>query len=231
MTSGTKNKNNTLSILAKIFLGVFIILIFIQKFFPGFIPLDTFQLWSLKTNLWETAIISSWILFIWSVVMAIISFVRNKKYFETNKSKTFADICFAAFFIALVEEMSFRWLLLFNIIWIVKLINLIFYQLIDFNIFLLLHPAIEIMTFSYIDEIAYPFGWSVQMSIIFANIIFTISHFQQKRLGMVSAWFVGLYFFYIALQYDIVICMIIHLLYNMTFNLTQLSLAKLTLER
>ncbi len=137
-----------------------------------------------------------------------------------------------------IEEVLFRW------IWFMFL--MLFVQLADFILggFIfghglpwliyeyLLGPLANLVTFHQLDGfLNHPSGWHVGSGLLAANARFRDGHKYQGPLGVVNSWFMGMYLFYIALNYGLVAAILAHFLYDLGIDCVRYAGQKIAMRR
>lgn len=209
-------QSNYLVIAFFAFLGV----IFVQKFFPGVIPFNTFEFWEMKGPLLD-AIKTSWFLFLWVIVVTVITIFRKIETIEESPKKILAGGFISSAFAGITEEISFRWLIFLHCIWVIQLTNYIFFGFAGFGISewiytIILIPIASFLSLGALDAILYsPIGWFIGAAVLLSNAMFRDGHKYLGLLGYVNSWFVGLYLFYLMFEFGLISSIVIHFLYDM----------------
>ena len=126
-----------------------------------------------------------------------------------------------------LEEITFRWAYFLFLMMFVQLIDFIFGGFIFGHglIWLFYHYLFEPMTnftaaYQLDGFLNHPAGWYVGAGLLAANTRFQNGHRYQGPIGAINAWFIGMYFFYLALTYGLVSAIAAHFLYNFLIDLT-----------
>ena len=198
----------------------FISVILVQKFFPGVIPFDTYEFWNMKGSLLN-AIEISWFLFLWAIGVTAITIFKKIEAIEESPKNILAGGFITSAFAGITEEISFRWLIFLHGIWIVQLINYIFFGFAGFGISewvytIILIPIASLLSLGALDTILYsPMGWFVGAAMLFSNAMFRDGHKYLGLLGYINSWFIGLYLFYLMFQFGLIASIVVHFLYDM----------------
>jgi len=57
-------------------------------------------------------------------------------------------------------------------------------------------------------------SWTVGAAMLYSNAFFRDGHKYQGLFGVISSWFMGMYFFWIMFHYGLVAAIVIHFLYD-----------------
>ena len=91
----------------------------------------------------------------------------------------------------------------------------------------LMGPLVDWVTFGTLhDTLFHPTGFAVGAALVSANAFFRDGHKYQGIVGIVNSWFLGMFFFYLMLNYGLPAAILIHSLYDaVVFSMSALILA------
>ena len=91
----------------------------------------------------------------------------------------------------------------------------------------LMGPLVNWVTFGTLhDTLYHPAGFAVGASLIAANAFFRDGHKYQGIIGIVNSWCLGMFFFYLMLNYGLPAAILVHFLYDVVvFSTSALVLA------
>jgi hypothetical protein len=188
---------------------------------PDLIPFKLFEFWALKKPLGR-AILASWPLLAWSVLINTVIVIINRNDPETNRNaeKFLSNGFEISIWAGVSEEIAFRWLLFYSQIIGYKIVNWLFFGFAGFGIFewLYLHitgPIANFLTLGFLEPILLNgIGWAVGAAILSSNGKFRDGHAYQGILGWINAWFTGMFFFYLMFNYSLFASIVVHFLYD-----------------
>lgn len=205
-----------------------IALIIAGIFFPETIPFKIFGFWN--TSKAVDGIIAGWPMLIWTLIVNFLGQFIIRNLMERNpeiKAANDASIAKSlathpGYLIAtsVFEELAFRWIMFLGGIPLLKIINHLFFGFAGIGIPERLHiyiigPIADFTTFGYLNNFLFhEHGWAVGASLLSANAVFRDGHKYQGWFGYFNAWFAGMYFFYIALNYSLLSAIAIHIACN-----------------
>lgn len=200
----------------------FLVLLLVQHWFPEVIPFKTFELWETKQPVWE-GIKASWPILAWAVGVSILVAVLTKNHWKVNKyaERFLVGGFIKSLFAGVTEEIAFRWVFFLNGIWALKLANWVFFDFAGFgvsewfsiNIFI---PLANLGTLGLMHDILYhPLGWFVGAAVILANGKFRNGHKYLGIIGVINSWVIGMFLFWLMFNYGLVVCIIVHFLYDL----------------
>ncbi len=206
-----------------IFLG------FILPFIPNSIsPFSFFQFWKISnSNLLDWWTIGK-PLFAWgsglSVTLLMINHYFNRLVIFPKQPKLklnqIISLIFAIIFFASLEEICFRWLIFLSNIIFIKAINFLFFGWLGLGIWEVVHnfffaPIANWITWGYLETYLLNRDiWFVGASIIMTNTLFRDGHLYQGCLGWINSWFIGIFCFWVTLNYGLLAAMFTHSIYN-----------------
>jgi hypothetical protein len=82
-------------------------------------------------------------------------------------------------------------------------------------------------TFYLISDLLWQNHWFVASTMLVVNGKFRDGHAYQGLPGLLVAWFIGLYFFYVVFNYGIITTMILHTSYDLLVDVTHYVLQKI----
>lgn len=195
--------------------GSFILWFIIDHFWPEIF--DPWQYWCLTDNI-ITAVTQSWPLYLYGLVITVI-LLRQAEYLDPDDRVSFINI-YRSVMAGIIEEVGYRCIFIFtSMISIILLKRLIpgivtwYYNTIFF--------ITDIATLRLMHNIIYGFPEIFMAAALSANVAFRDGHKYQGTLGMLNAWFVGLYLLQIMLTKGLVIAILVHMIYDLTIDFTK----------
>ena len=200
---------------------IFIIIVVINYFFPGFLPLTVFELWNAHGTVLEW-LIAAWPIFAWGAgVTACASFLTKNDYLKNMQAeKIFSKNVIISFLAGIFEEISFRWIFFLGAFAGVQVANFLFFGFIGFGLteWLYIHafgPIANFFTFGKMEHILFhTSGWMVGAALLSINARFRNGHTYLGPIGYINSWFVGMFLFWMTFQYGLLASIITHFVYD-----------------
>lgn len=204
----------------------FLFVAVIQFFISDATPYGMFDLWK------STGTLTEWLtigipIFIWAVVVN--GWQCYRTYNDPIQNRHAERILHGGFMISaaagIFEEMLFRWVLFMAMIILTQVVNFIFFGFLGFGIpelvfNYILGPVANFFTLGYLSEyLTRPEIWYIGSGLIAANTKFRDGHKYQGFLGWLNSWFLGMFFFYMTLNYGLLSAIVVHFAYDMVIFL------------
>ena len=198
----------------------FFFILFIQTYWPGVIPFDTFAFWE-KTDI-AGGMKASIPIFLWGGTLTLLHSVITYNKPEINRDAE--DLLFGGFIVSAIagifEEIAFRWLLFFDSIVAVKIFNFLFFGFLGFGLSEFLHnwflgPIVDFFTLGKMTWLIFGKGWAVGAALIIANAKFRKEHAYLGIFGFFNSWFIGFFLFDIMFEYGMLAVITVHFVYDM----------------
>lgn len=194
----------------------------VQYFLPNVISFRFLEFWTLKRSILE-AIIISWPLFAWIITVNFIIALMKRNSPEINRK---AELILLGGFLkslqaSVTEEISFRWLIFFGFIPVCKGLNWLTFSwaglgIVEFLQLNFLGPIANYLSLGLLETfLLNEVLWAEGAAIIAANAFFSIIHRNRNLLNVISAWFTGLFFFYLTFTYGLIAAIVVHFLFDM----------------
>ncbi len=208
----------------KAFYGFFFMII-VEWLFPNAIPFDLWELWEIKATPIEWFTTASFFM-IWGALLTVILTIVQLSKKSLLPKRLESPGHFKTGFITSIragvgEELAFRWILFYGAIVTAKVGNFILGGFMGYGLIELFHthivaPIADFTTLNYLHEILYhPASWAVGAAALATNAIFRDGHSYQGLLGWIDSWFFGMLMFYMAFEYGLLSCILIHFSYDM----------------
>ncbi len=202
--------------------GAFTLLV-VSASFPWAIPLSSTELWTSKGT------VSEWLwlglpFFAWAAgVNVLFGFTRRLSRRQSREHDPWISLLAGLFVSAragLLEEVGFRWLIFLPAVATVRLTNYLFFGFAGFGLEEWFHlhvwgPIADLTTFGYLSDWIYDTDtWAVGAAMLYSNAFFRDGHKYQGLLGFVNSWFIGMFLFFLALNYGLPAAILVHFLYD-----------------
>jgi len=195
--------------------GSFILWFITERFWPRIF--DPWQYWCLTDNI-ITAVAQSWPLYLYGLAITVI-ILRRAGYLDSDDKVSLINI-YSSVMAGIIEEIGYRCIFIFtSMISIILLKQLIpgivtwYYNTIFF--------ITDIVTLGLMHNTIYGFPEIFMAAALSANIAFRDGHKYQETLGLLNAWFIGLYLLQIMLTKGLVIAILVHTIYDLTIDFTK----------
>jgi hypothetical protein len=217
-----KTENGERGIFSSIFSAILFIGI-VKWFFPSAIPLDWFFWGSNKPDSVLEILSSCWPVFTFGIVYTfLIKFLTSNEpesNYEAEEEFFFSTLL--SIYAGVTEEIAFRWILFLACIPGIKILDWVLGGFIfgtglsNFAYSHLLIPLADLVTFHQLSQYLYnPLSWAIGAAIITTNGKFRDGHSYQGTIGMIDAWFFGMFMYKIVWECGIVPAIIVHIVYN-----------------
>ena len=194
----------------------------VEWLWPNVIPFTFFEFWRLPGSLIE-ALKASWLIFAWGIGFTLLISLLT---FNSRKENSNAEILFLvggafSLFAGVFEEISFRWLIFFNSIIGMKILDFFFFGWLGFGVVnwlfnALLAPIANFFTLGLLSPVLINGSdWAVGMGFISSNGKFRNAHANKGWVGYLNSWFLGMLFFYLLFNYGLLACMLVHFLHDL----------------
>lgn len=176
------------------------------------------------------AVYNAWPMYVWGAGLTLfaIIFLGQREY--GGKIELLFSGFFKSVFAGVVEEICFRWLLLFSALVMLPVLDFIFLgfmgiHLIEWLYDLILCPIANFFTLGYLESyLESNSNWVIGAAIISSNGRFRNGHAYLGPFGLVNSWFGGMYLHWVVFTYGLIPAMVIHFLYDFViFSLVALS--------
>lgn len=225
--SEEKKKEESSYISKTIGAGFFLLLL--NVIWPDLIPISSTQVWTMHGTAMEW-LSMSWPIFLWGGGVSFgISFFRDLSFSErqVNAGHKFLLGLLISAFAGIVEEICFRWILFLEAIFSAMFVNWLFFGWAGFGFGEWLHlnvwgPLANWSSGGYLEgTIFHPTGFAVGAGMLYANALFRDGHKYQGPLGVLNSWFLGMYFFYLMLNYGLPAAILVHFAYDVVVFSTE----------
>ena len=117
------------------------------------------------------------------------------------------------------EELTFRWILPYAAVPTLLLTNWVFFGWAGWGFNEWFHttlwsPFANLATVDYLQPFLLAENWVIGACILYTNAFFRDGHKYQGLLGWINSWFMGMYLWFVALNYGLVAAIFIHFLYD-----------------
>lgn len=200
---------------------IFFIIGALVYFWPSLIePFRYFQFWPLKGSFWE-AVKGAWPWYLWGVGVTLIfmPFSQSGYTFDTPMDK-FISGTWKSVWAGVAEEMAFRWIFFFSGMVLLPAANYLLGGFMGFDLIRWLYqgilcPVANLFTFGYLEPyLLNGYDWAVGAAVISSNGRFRNGHWYQGPIGLVNAWFFGMYMHWVVFKYGILPAIFIHFFYD-----------------
>lgn len=193
----------------------FIVTVVVKLFWPQLIPYELLELFNFNFSLKGVFELSRYIL-LYAVVINVIVGIINffKKGYVLESKITIPKIFTISFTAGVVEEIMFRWIIFFGQIVIYQLLNIVLFGIPQWLYIHITGPLGNLLTLGLLNQTFYGPYWFVGAAMMTSNGKFRDGHLYQGVLGYISAWFTGMFFFYLTINFGLIAAMLIHFLFD-----------------
>lgn len=162
-------------------------------------------------------LLKGWPMLLWGVIATVvICYLRGRTPLTPKEeSSIFWGGLVTSTWAGIVEEICFRWLIFLNCLWVTKFFNMIFCGFPAWFYMHVVGPIANFFTLGLMQDCLYhPASWAVGASILAANAAFRDGHKYLGIPGIINSWFIGMFLFWITLNYGLVAAIFLHFLYD-----------------
>lgn len=188
------------------------------------VPFKMLEFWKFDLNLIKNGLYVSLIIFAWGISLKTLHLCFSKlkpEDLEISAEQLLGWGFLSSIFAGVMEEIAFRWLIFFNSIVGVKILNFVCLGFLGWDIiaWIYLHiagPVANFITFGYLKAFLFhPYGWFVGSALISTNAMFRDGHKYQGPIGFINSWIIGFFLFYIVFNYGLVTAILAHAIYDL----------------
>ncbi len=166
---------------------------------------------------------AGWPILLWgATIAALVAFTTRNSRRENAEAERFLAVgFFRSLQAGVLEELLFRWLLLFGAIVGVKLSNWLFFGWAGFGVaqWVQLHVLGPVANFTTLGllkvYLVTPENWAIGAAILGANAFFRDGHKYQGVFGWLNSWFGGMFLFYLMFRFGLPAAIVVHFLYDL----------------
>ncbi|MBI4435297.1 CPBP family intramembrane metalloprotease [Candidatus Uhrbacteria bacterium] len=209
-------------------IGSIIVIAIVKALWPQLIPIETWSLWK-STGGFGDWIKVGWPIFAWGLgINLIFTFIRDDDHRDYAGFRHFRDdglrLWITGTLISLragiVEEIAYRWLIFLAAIAMIRIPNFLFFGFLGFGIPEWFHnhvwgPVANWTTFQQLQPYIFSeYGWAAGAAMLTSNSFFRDGHKYQGLFGIINAWFLGMFFFWIMFTHGLWAAIVVHTLYD-----------------
>lgn len=225
MTNQDETRLRHRAFMAKLTAALAVALVIVNLIWDAMIPYGPLELWMPKGNP-LVALAAMVPALLWGLTIQGLLELRNSKRMTTLDVRKYplpsvilSDGARVSIVAGVFEELTFRWLLFLLFLFGYAVLNLPFRAVginLDSTVHLfLLTPVANFFTAGLLrDALYHDIGWHVGAAMLTANALFRNGHKYQGALGLVNAWFMGMYFFWMMLTFGLPYAIVVHALYD-----------------
>lgn len=200
-----------------------IVVSLVMYFRPEMVPFKLLEFWTVSGSLLDWLTSGKWLL-IWGAVVTLVWCVythnepRNNRYAE----RIFGQGIKLSIAAGIGQEILFRWGYLLSGIIMVQVFDYLLGGFLFGNGLLhlvytnVLGPIANLTTFGTMSEfLVQSDAWAVGAGMLATNLAYRDGHKYTGKFGVLSAWFVGMAFFYFMFTYGLLAAILLHILYNL----------------
>ncbi len=222
----------TVAKIASTGLSILIILSILCAINPNVIaPFSLFEFWTNSAENWFTWFKIGKPLFIWQCGLIVFLMIITKG--GSINRISLGSVFILSLLPGIVEEIVFRWLVFLQGVVLFKLINFFFFGWLGLGIAegihnLIFGPIVNALTLGYLSYyLVNPQIWFIGASIISTNAMFRDGHAYQGVIGWINSWFMGMFLFWVMLNYGLVNAILIHVFNNFIHMMINFILSNL----
>jgi hypothetical protein len=196
--------------------GFGIWLVYLIGWIPS--PIAFTDVWTTHGSMWD-GLTSVWYIFVWglaiTMVISLASIIKRQPRSVEPGELLMKGIAISLF-AGVVEELAFRWFLLFGGMFALTILNFITFGLVEWVNTWALIPLTNWLTFGMLSPQLTGYGsWVFGAAIIFANGSFRDAHESNGLFAYLNAWAIGIVFFYLMFNYGLLTAIVAHVLYDL----------------
>lgn len=195
----------------------------VNIYWPGFY--DPMKYWLMADNIPE-AVLVSWPLFLYCIVLTIVTIAGNGKELREEDTELGKDI-YKSVMAGILEEIGYRNLFIFTAMGFVVIINTITFGLVLWIWQVIELPVIDFLSLGYFHNVLYAFPAVFIAGAINANVGFRDGHKYQGLFGLVNSWYIGLYLLSVMLTQGLVIAILVHMIYDLIIAVMKFTAQKI----
>lgn len=167
-------------------------------------------------------------MFIWALAVSflfdILRDTRSLQYMrllrDASPAQVFSIGVIRSLWAGITEEIAFRWILPYTAIPGLLLINWLFFGFAGFGLNEWFHttiwsPFANLTTLGHLETSLLAENWVIGACMLYTNAFFRDGHKYQGALGWINSWFLGMYLWFICLNYGLIAAIIVHVLYDL----------------
>ncbi|MBC7996577.1 MAG: hypothetical protein IAF58_01445 [Leptolyngbya sp.] len=204
-----------------LFASIFVVVV-CSLFFRQALPFGTWPIWYVKGNLTEW-LVAAWPIFAWGAgFTTFVSVITLNDRSENSKAES---LLFKGFLVSLmagvVEELAFRWIVFYSSIATALALNFLFFGWAGFGAIQWVHnfafgPLSNWLTGGHLAYwLVDPRVWFIGAGLLTANALFRDGHKYLGVIGYLNSWCIGMFMFYLLINYGLVACIVCHFAYDM----------------
>lgn len=196
--------------------GSFLLWMIVDFFWPDFFNPSGLLI---RTNDILGAVAEIWPFFLYGLIMAFISLTEVTEIYK--KETILVKDAYLSVMAGILEEVLYRCLFIFTSMVLIAILDLITFGLMLWLYRNLVFPIADILTLGLMHGTIYGPPVLFMAGGLSANAAFRDGHKYQGLYGYISSWFVGMYLLYMMLTYGLVIAILAHMIYDLTFALVR----------
>lgn len=190
--------------------------------FPDSVPLTLSEFIYLPSD-WSLVLRAGIPLFVWGFALNCVVMYIIPRY---RLEETTSDGILNSLIAGTTEEIYFRFLLFFIIMYTIQFGNFLFFGWLGFGIteWFTIHisgPFTNFVSFGILSPMFNTelFPWFVAGAIMYSNGKFREGHQYQGPIGIINAWYAGILLFAVMFNYGIIAAMVVHVLFDIMVDL------------
>ncbi len=193
----------------------------IKWIFPHSIPYGFWDLWHTTGSISDWYI-ASWPVLAWAIgFTAFVSLTHHNSKWENNHAELYLERgLWLSLRAGVMEEICFRWLFFMLGIVTVKVTDWILggeffsHGLVWVINHYIMAPVANFTTLHLLNQQLNVMPWFIGAGLLAANAKFRDGHKYQGIFGLINAWFIGMFFFYLMFRFGLVAGIVVHFSYD-----------------
>lgn len=203
-------------------MGSGLMLLLINGIWPESIPITSRSVWTVHGHLSEWLSIST-PLFVWGFLVTLVLSLSHRMSWRERQVHAGHKLVLGlivSIWAGVVEEVCFRWLIFLPAIATTKLSNWFFFGWAGFGISEWFHlnvwgPIADYTTGGYLHgDLFHVDSFAVGAALLYTNAMFRDGHKYLGIIGVLNSWFLGMFFFYLMLNYGLLSAILVHFAYD-----------------
>lgn len=177
---------------------------------------DPWKYWLLTDNI-PAAVLKSWPLFAYGIVIAVIMLIYGRNELRTEDT-TFGQDIYKSVMAGILEEIGYRNLFIFICMIFVVIMNTITFGFVLWLWGTVELPIVDILSLRYFHSILFALPAVFIAGAINANVAFRNGHKYQGWFGLINSWYIGLYLLSVMLTQGLLIAILVHMVYDLIIS-------------
>jgi hypothetical protein len=220
MASSVRGATQIELVIGAAIIGLFVWFAYSIGWIPS--PIGFTDVWIAHGSMGD-GLASVWYIFLWGVGFTLASFILTGMY-KKSRTVTPGEVAIeglgVSLFAGVVEELAYRWFMLFGGMFILNVLNFLTFGLIKWLNVELFIPLTNWLTFGILSPQLTDNSWLFGAAIVFANSSFRDAHEHKGFITYVNAWILGIVFFYVMFNYGLLTAIVAHVLYDLCIYAT-----------